>query len=90
MTRFLKLACIVFLGLSLSTLPACSRRKSETPTAATEVSGGGVKLKLPPDLTTKPGNTCEVTFTDRVVKMEPRAFLDSIRSISSDKPDLRV
>ena len=59
----------------------CSREKSSSgssqpiPTSA---------LALAPDLTTKPGNTFQATFTDKVVKMEQRAFLDSIRSISSD------
>jgi hypothetical protein len=41
-------------------------------------------LHLAPDLTTKPGNTFQATFTDKVVKMEQRVFLDSIRSVSSD------
>jgi hypothetical protein len=80
MTRFLKLAPVFVLALSLSFPSACSRKESAGPARGTP----SVPLKLPPDLTTKPGNTCEVTFTDRVVKMEQRAFLDSIRSISSD------
>src|ERR1700690_2016750 len=76
----LKPSCLLILA-SVLFVPACSRPKSaagpgrEIPLAA---------LHLAPDLTTKPGNIFEATFTDKVVKMEQRVFLDSIRSISSD------
>ena len=72
MTRFLKLACLASLFLL-----ACSREKPAGPAQSSA-------LKLPPDLTSKPGNRCTFTPTEKVVKMEQRAFLDSIRSVSSD------
>jgi len=68
------LAIIILLLLC----SGCSRRKSASgpiPTSA---------LALAPDLTTRPGNTFQATFTDKVVKVEQRTFLDSIQSISSD------
>lgn len=79
MDRRLKASCLLILVPLF--LPACSRQRSTTgPEREISLSA----LHLPPDLTTRPGNTFQATFTDKVVKMEPRAFLDSIRSISSD------
>jgi hypothetical protein len=80
MDRRLKASCLLILASALF-LPACSRQKS-TPGAEREIPLAA--LQLAPDLTTKPGNTFQATFTDKVVRIEPRVFLDSIRSISSD------
>jgi hypothetical protein len=80
MDRRLAVPCLLIPALLLL-LPACSRQPS-TPGQKREVSLAA--LHLAPDLTTKPGNTFQATFTDRVVKMEQPVFLDSIRSISSD------
>ena len=78
--RLLVLAGTVFLFATCSRKnPGRSRprklRPGPIPSAA---------LNLAPDLTTKPGNTFQATFTDKVVKMEQAAFIKSIRSISSD------
>lgn len=80
MDRRLKASCLVLLASTLFA-PACSRQKS-TPGPGREIPL--TALHLAPDLTTKPGNTFQATFTDKVVKMEQRVFLDSIRSVSSD------
>ena len=78
--RLLALLGTVFLCAT------CSRQKtgpeSSGQTASRPASAAG--LDLAPDLTTKPGNTFQATFTDKVVKMEQPAFIKSIRSISSD------
>ena len=71
-------ALLVAVALLLFTT-SCSRKSS----------GGGKQasvsdLGLAADLTTKSGNTFEGTFTDAVVKIEPKDFLASIRSISDD------
>ena len=59
-------------------LLSCTREKSApAPPVAPALS-------LPADLTTKPGNAAEFTLTDKVVKIEQRPFLDSLKSISSD------
>lgn len=80
MDRLLKASCLLILASALF-LPACSRQKS-TPNPGQEIPLGA--LHLAPDLTTRPGNTFQGTFTYKVVKMEQKDFLDSIRSISSD------
>jgi len=41
-------------------------------------------LNLAPDLTSKPNTVFKVDYSDKVVKIEQRAFLDGIRSISTD------
>jgi hypothetical protein len=76
----LKPSCLLILT-SVLFVPACSRPKS-APSPGREIPLAA--LHLAPDLTTKPGNIFQATFTDKVVKMEQRVFLDSIRSISSD------
>src|SRR5712692_4707456 len=80
MDRRLKASCLLALASTLF-LPACSRPKA-TPVPGQEIPLAA--LHLAPDLTARPGNTFQATFTDKVVKMEQRVFLDSIRSISSD------
>jgi hypothetical protein len=80
MTHLRKTTGLLVLTALLAVAPSCSRKSGsggnrEIPTAA---------LNLAPDLTTKPGTTFNVSYTDKVVKIEQRAFLDSIRSISSD------
>src|SRR5207249_6752078 len=67
---FVKAAPLVVLVLL-----SCTREKSAPVAPA---------LSLPADLTTKPGNAAEFTLTDKVVKIEQRPFLDSLKSISSD------
>src|SRR5437016_2791307 len=76
-----KSACLLAL---LSLLPACSRQRAgpESSGASQPLSLAG--LNLTPDLSTRPGNTFQATFTDRVVKMEQAGFVKSIRSISTD------
>ena len=72
--------------LLLLLLPACSRQKT-VPESSREARSGPISLaalNLAPDLTTRPGNIFQATFTDKVVKMEQAAFIKSIRSISSD------
>jgi hypothetical protein len=80
MDRRLKASCLVLLASTLFA-PACSRPKA-TPGPGPQIPLAA--LHLAPDLTTWPGNTFQATFTDKVVKVEQRVFLDSIRSISND------
>lgn len=71
-------ATILLLLPLLFAALSCSKKTAapgEIPTAA---------LNLAPDLTSKPGTVFKVDYSDKVVKVEQRAFLDSIRSISSD------
>ena len=78
--RLLVLVGTVFL------FATCSRQNTgagSSQEVASRPSSAGA-LNLAPDLTTKPGNTFQATFTDKVVKMEQSAFIKSIHSISSD------
>ena len=57
---------------------SCNKKTTgpgEIPTAA---------LNLAPDLTTRSNTTFKVDYSDKVVKIDQRVFLDGIRSISSD------
>jgi len=78
--RLLALLGTVFLCAT------CSRQKagSESSGQTAPRPASAAALNLAPDLTTKPGNTFQATFTGQVVKMEQPAFINSIRSISSD------
>jgi hypothetical protein len=81
--RGLKSACLLAL---LLLVPACSRQKLASESSSDKRRGpiSLAALNLAPDLTTKPGNTFQATFTDKVVKMDQGAFVKSIRSISTD------
>jgi hypothetical protein len=59
-------------------LLSCSKKTA----APGEISTSA--LNLAPDLTARPNTTFKVDYSDKVVKIEQRAFLDGIRSISSD------
>jgi hypothetical protein len=65
------------LGCLLFTT-SCSKKSSQ----GTQVPASAITL--PADLTTKPGNSFEGTFTDAVVKEDPKDFIAGIRSISDD------
>jgi len=86
MNRSWKSARLLVLAGTVFLLATCSR-KSPGPESSRETASrpkSADALNLAADLTTKPGNTFQATFTDKVVKMEQAAFIKSIRSISSD------
>jgi hypothetical protein len=85
--RGLKSACLL---VPLLLFPACSRPKTAPESSRNSRSApiSIAALNLAPDLTTKPGNTFQATFTDKVVKMDQVAFIKSIRSISTDNSTL--
>jgi hypothetical protein len=83
MRRCLRSACLLVL---VWLFPACSRQKT-APESSREKPSQPLSLavlNLAADLSTKPGNAFQATFTDKVVKADAAAFLKSIRSISSD------
>jgi len=82
MPRIVKLGCVCWVLAAF--LFGCSREKAAAPVLGEQ----SPQLKLPTDLTTKPGNTCEFKLTERVVRVEQPAFLKSIRSVSSDRRTL--
>lgn len=68
---------VLFIPFALL-LVSCSKKTAapgEIPASA---------LNLAPDLTTRPGTTFKVDYSDKVIRIEQRNFLDSIRSISTD------
>jgi hypothetical protein len=73
-SRGLKSVCLLAL---LFLLPACSRPKTAAESSRENRSGpiSVEALNLAPDLTTKPGNTFQATFTDKVVKMDQPRLL---------------
>jgi hypothetical protein len=86
MNRSWKSARLLVLAGTVFLFATCSR-KSPGPESSRETASrpkSADALNLAADLTTKPGNTFQATFTDKVVKMEQVAFIKSIRSISSD------
>ena len=86
MNRSWKSARLLVLAGTVFLFATCSRKNpgpESSQEAASRPSSAGA-LNLAPDLTTKPGNVFQATFTDKVVKMEQAAFIKSIRSISSD------
>jgi hypothetical protein len=86
MNRGWKSARMLVLVGTVFLFATCSRQNTgpgSSQEVASRPSSVGA-LNLAPDLTTKPGNTFQATFTDKVVKMEQPAFIKSIRSISSD------
>ena len=86
MNRSWKSARLLVLAGTVFLFATCSR-KSPGPESSQEAAsrpGSAGALNLAADLTTKPGNIFQATFTDKVVKMEQAAFIKSIRSISSD------
>ncbi len=85
MNRGWRLPWLPLSMAALLLLAACSRQKaSETSQEVASRPSSVGALNLAPDLTTKPGNTFQAIFTDKVVKMEQPAFIKSIRSISRD------
>lgn len=78
--RLLALLCTVLLFATCSRQTSGPESSLQSPSRPSSLAA----LNLAPDLTTQPGNTFQATFTDRVVKMEPPAFIKSIRSISTD------
>jgi hypothetical protein len=86
MNRSWKSARLLVLLGTVFLFATCSR-KNAGPESSQEVAsrpGSAAALHLAADLSTKPGNTFQATFTDKVVNMEQAAFIKSIRSISSD------
>ncbi|HKW66390.1 MAG TPA: hypothetical protein VJP04_03820 [Terriglobales bacterium] len=75
----------VILGVCLLCLSGCSRRQAAV-TSARPVPA--TALELGPDLASLPGNTFQVTYSDRVVRMERDDFRKSIRSVSTDNTTL--
>ena len=75
----------VILAVCLLSLSGCSRRQAAV-TSARPVPA--VALELGPDLASLPGNTFQVTYSDRVVRMEREDFRKSIRSVSTDNTTL--
>ena len=75
----------VILAVCLLSLSGCSRRQAAV-TSARPVPA--VVLELGPDLASLPGNTFQVTYSDRVVRMEREDFRKSIRSVSTDNTTL--
>ena len=86
MNRSWKLARLLVLAGTVFLFATCSRKSPgpESPRETASRPKSADALNLAADLTTKPGNTFQATFTDKVVKMEQAAFIKSIRSISSD------
>ncbi len=86
MNRSWKLARLLVLAATVLLFATCSRKNPGTESSQEAASrpGSAGALHLAADLTTKPGNFFQATFTDKVVKMEQAAFIKSIRSISSD------
>ena len=76
---------LVVLG-AVFLFATCSRQKAgpEPSQQSSSRPNSPSALNLTPDLSTRPGNTFQATFTDKVVKMEQATFIKSIRSISSD------
>ncbi len=86
MNRGWKSARLLVLLGTLFLFATCSRQNpgpEPSQQSLSRPSSAGA-LHLTADLSTKPGNTFQATFTDKVVKMEQPAFIKSIRSISSD------
>ena len=75
---------VVTLVVCLLSLSSCSRRQAVT--SARPVPAA--VLELGPDLASLPGNTFQVTYSDRVVRMEREDFRKSIRSVSTDNTTL--
>lgn len=75
----------VILAVCLLSLAGCSRRQAAV-TSARPVPASA--LELGPDLASLPGNTFQVTLSERVVRMEREDFRKSIRSISTDNTTL--
>lgn len=75
----------VILAVCLLSLAGCSRRQAAV-TSARPVPAS--VLELGPDLASLPGNTFQVTLSERVVRMEREDFRKSIRSISTDNTTL--
>jgi len=75
----------VILAVCLLSLSGCSRRQAAV-TSARPVPAA--VLELGPDLASLPGNTFQVTYSDRVVRMEREDFRKSIRSVSTDNTTL--
>ncbi|HTM41031.1 MAG TPA: hypothetical protein VL177_08975 [Terriglobales bacterium] len=75
----------VILPVCLLCLSGCSRRQAAV-TSARPVPA--TALELGPDLASLPGNTFQVTYSDRVVRMEREDFRKSIRSVSTDNTTL--
>src|SRR5579864_3518321 len=75
----------VILPVCLLCLSGCSRRQAAV-TSARPVPA--TVLELGPDLASLPGNTFQVTYSDRVVRMEGDDFRKSIRSVSTDNTTL--
>ena len=86
MNRSWKLARLLVLAATVLLFATCSRKNPGTESSQESASrpGSVAALNLASDLSTKPGNVFQATFTDKVVKMEQAAFIKSIRSISSD------
>lgn len=79
-------ARLLVLAGAVILFATCSRQKtgSELSQQSSSRPSSPAGLNLAPDLSTKPGNNFQATFTDQVVKMEQAAFVKSIRSVSSD------
>jgi len=75
----------VILAVCLLSLSGCSRRQAAV-TSARPVPAA--VLELGPDLASLPGNSFQVTYSDRVVRMEREDFRKSIRSVSTDNTTL--
>ena len=86
MNRSWKSARLLVLAGTVFLFATCSRQNpgAESSQQSSSRPSSASALHLAPDLSTKPGNTFQATFTDKVVKMEQAAFIKSIRSISSD------
>jgi hypothetical protein len=75
----------VILVVGLLFLSSCSRRQAGLASARPVPAAA---LELGPDLASLPGNTFQVTYSDRVVRMEREDFRKSIRSVSTDNTTL--
>lgn len=75
----------VVLAVWLLCLSGCSRRQVAVTSARTVPPAA---LELGPDLASQPGNTFQVTYSDRVVRMDREDFRKSIRSVSTDNSTL--
>ena len=76
---------VVTSVIGLLFLSGCSRRQAVL-TSARPVPPAA--LELGPDLASLPGNTFQVTYSDRMVRMERDDFRKSIRSVSTDNTTL--